>query len=54
MRVYKPLQKSLANSNEEALQKTINEKGFIDEKTLQDYKPNTPLNEILQVYARNN
>lgn len=54
MRAYKPLQKSLANSNEEALQKTINEKGFIDEKTLQDYKPNTPLNEILQVYARNN
>ncbi|WP_301009092.1 MULTISPECIES: SNF2-related protein, partial [Helicobacter] len=48
MRAYKPLQKSLANSNEEALQKTINEKGFIDEKTLQDYKPNTPLNEILQ------
>ena len=48
MRVYKPLQKSLANSNEEALQKTINEKGFIDEKTLQSYKPNTPLNKILQ------
>ncbi|WP_300955553.1 hypothetical protein [Helicobacter japonicus] len=48
MRAYKPLQKSLANSNEEALQKTINEKGFIDERTLQDYKPNTPLNEILQ------
>ncbi|MCW1538411.1 hypothetical protein OLR75_10175, partial [Campylobacter jejuni] len=36
-RIYIPYERKLAQSNEEALQKTLTEKGYIDLNTLKNY-----------------
>ena len=47
-RILFPLEKVLAKDSKEALQKTINDKGYICLKTLQSYLPDKNLDEILK------
>lgn len=47
-RVLYPLEKTEAKDSKEALQKTFNDTGKIDLKTLQSYLPNMPIDEILK------
>lgn len=47
-RVLYPLEKIEAKDSKEALQKTFNDTGKIDLKTLQSYLPNMPIDEILK------
>lgn len=47
-RVLYPLEKTEAKDSKEALQKTFNDTGKIDLKTLQSYLPNIPIDEILK------
>ncbi|WP_297731666.1 SNF2-related protein [Helicobacter sp. UBA3407] len=47
-RVLYPLEKIEAKDSKEALQKTFNDTGKIDLKTLQSYLPNIPIDEILK------
>lgn len=46
-RIYIPYERKLAQSNEEALQKTLTEKGYIDLNTLKNYSKDKDLEKIL-------
>lgn len=46
-RIFTPKEFTLANNPEEALQKTISDKGYIDIDTMQSYLPNIPIEKIL-------
>lgn len=52
-RVLYPLEKTEAKDSKEALQKTFNDTGKIDLKTLQSYLPNIPIDDILKELIEN-
>ncbi|MBX7491280.1 Eco57I restriction-modification methylase domain-containing protein [Helicobacter turcicus] len=52
-RILYPLDKTQASNPKEALQKTINDKGYIDLSTLQSYLPNSKLEDIIKNLLEN-